>query len=533
MNIISLNEFHGNSDVELLRNAIKYLKENPGTQLTIPPRKYVLYDEDAHKLQQNIMNGELGNNTETIVFNKDFKYKIGLDFSGVSYATIEAYGVTLMVDGFMEPISLQNCDNIIVKGLTIDHVRKPYSKGKIVDFGTDHTDISFEGQTCITERMPSERISIIGRESKYIEKIFSSKEKIQISKNIIRFYGFSAKGHMGDEAYVWHTYHFRPAILIYESKDIKLIDVTINSQPGMGIVGHRSHNILLKGLKVVPSIGEKMSTNTDATHFTSCTGLLRFDGCHFEGQGDDSTNVHVYYHTIIKCKKNVCITAVQTPTHGAKLDYPNVGDILELSNRKDLIPVENYEVISVKPDFENWCCEIELDRNLPVDFEAYYLADTTTLPALEFVNCFVRNHLARGVLVKTRNVLIDNCMFEYNTGTAIHVAAEASWHEGVTTKNLVIRNNRIIGSGNQGYGEIFDTGGICINILSVNPISSVHKNILIENNIIDCENSKHAIFAGNVDGLKIVNNSLRSAREGNEIETTYCQNVVIENNITG
>ena len=93
-------------------------------------------------------------------------------------------------------------------------------------------------------------------------------------------------------------HHYRPAILIYKTKNIDLNNVTIHAQAGMGIVGHLSENITMNRLRIVPSEGRYASSNTDATHFASNRGLIRFNQCEFGGQGDDATNVHTYYTQI-------------------------------------------------------------------------------------------------------------------------------------------------------------------------------------------------------------------------------------------
>jgi len=283
----------------------------------------------------------------------------------------------------------------------------------------------------------------------------------------------------------------------------------------MGVVGHRSRDILLRGLQVVPSPGDAMSTNTDATHFASCAGLLRFEGCRFEGHGDDATNVHTYYHSIVRANGSTCTALVKAPTgtHSQKLDYFNPGDAVELTGMKNLAPVRTYQVLESKPDFTQMRCDYVLDGDLPVDFDRYFLADVTQLPRLEFVGCQVRNHRARSVLVKTRDALIENCSFEDVMGAAVSVAAEAWWHEGVAAENVAIRGNSIANC----------DGGIHIAIDAPKPDAPAHRNITIENNAIDCPAAKHAITAANVDGLAVRDNQIRSSEKDVLIEN--CVNV--------
>ena len=44
--------------------------------------------------------------------------------------------------------------------------------------------------------------------------------------------------------------------------------------------------------------GRPMSTTADASHFSECSGLLHLQRVHFEGQGDDCTNVHGVFHDV-------------------------------------------------------------------------------------------------------------------------------------------------------------------------------------------------------------------------------------------
>ena len=91
--------------------------------------------------------------------------------------------------------------------------------------------------------------------------------------------------------------------------------------------GHLSHDIVLDGVSVVPSAGERMSTNTDATHFSSCYGKLTLQNCIFEGHGDDAVNVHNYDHAFVpldgNCYRLTCLAT--DGTHMQAVDLPSVG----------------------------------------------------------------------------------------------------------------------------------------------------------------------------------------------------------------
>jgi len=330
-----------------------------------------------------------------------------------------------------------------------------------------------------------------------------------------------------------HTFHFRPAILILEDSDTKLEQVTIHAQPGMGIVGHRSNNILMNGLRIVPRPGFYQSTNTDATHFTSCTGTIRFDGCTFEGQGDDATNVHGYYQVIKKQtgEKTYHIEMEkQWGTHAMVLDFPDKKDTLELVSKRTLQVLGEYTVTKVDTFPQKWETVVQLDRQLPKDLENYYLIDVTRLPRLEFVNTYVGSHLSRAVLVKTRNVLIENCTMRESTGTAIHIGAEGNWREGAGSRNVVIRNNRILRCGRGGPND--GACAIAINVKAPDAkVTGIHKKILIEGNLIEGEDAECGISVSCAEDVMIRNNEFSGCNT--PLKIRYSTDVRFENNYSG
>ena len=511
-----LSQFPGKDDMERFRRAAEYLRVHPGTTLALAPKTYILHDPKARQLQEDVMAGRLTRKPEPLMFNYDFEYASGIDLTGAQDICIDGQGATLLFDGFMENFTLARCKNVTLKNLHIDLKRKAYSRGVVTGCGVNHTDADFGALPLLSGGMPTLRVLIWNPQDRRFVACLDAKRIKRLGGGKYRFYGMRHKG-VGDILHLTHTYHFRPSILIYEAENTVLENVCIHSHCGMGVVGHRAKDILLRGLQVIPSAGEAMSTNTDATHFVSCTGSLRFEGCLFEGHGDDATNVHTYYHSIESAAGNACAAVVKAPTgtHSQKLDYFNPGDTIELAGVKDLAPVRTYKVLESRPDFKNMRCEYVLNGELPENFSNYFLADTTQMPRLEFIGCTSRGHRSRSVLVKTRGVLIENCVFERIDcawGAAVCVAAEAWWHEGVTAEDVTIRGNRIVGC----------ASGIHISIDAEAP-KAFHRDITIENNIIDCPDAKHAVYAARVNGLTLRGNRLRAGKQDVLIENCVNQ----------
>ncbi len=533
-NTISLFDFAADESLGMEQDtarfaaAMAYCRENPGTTLIVPPGKYTITAPLARETQAKVMAGAYGGNPQKIMFHPNFPYSCGISFEGQKGTTLVGYGVTLMVDGFMEPVSIRDCEDVTVQGITIDHKRKPYSKGVVTSVTKRTEDGGYDVTVRLDEDCPVEKDT--PRRLRYA--LYSPNTNLYFdppmggidvvdSHTLRAAMGLCAADGTGEslvgmEFYTVHTYHSRPAILIEQAKNTRLIDVTIHSQPGMGVVGNRSENILVSRLAVVPSVGHHYSTNTDATHFTSIKGLLRMEYCTFDGQGDDFTNVHNYYHTITPVDEVTCILhcAARDGTHAQSLDYPDVGDKMELTHRMTMDVPEVYTVLACEPDFEGYCAKVTLDKPLPADYNDYYLADVTRLPRLEVVGCHARNHFARSILVKTRNVLIEGNTIIDPIGPAIVVAAEASWGEGVCAADVTIRRNRIVTTRN-GDGA---AGGIMVKADCKLPTCRPIRNIVIEDNLIDCPKAPYGIYIRNADGVQLHRNKIISGGEDIHVE---------------
>ena len=156
----------------------------------------------------------------------------------------------------------------------------------------------------------------------------------------------------------------------------------------MGVVGHLSENITLENLQVIPEAGMIISTNTDATHFTSCKGEIVIENCKFGGQGDDCTNIHNYYYTIVpQTKRSVEIKIQNADLHALSLDYPDVGDTLLVVNRSNLMEKEHFIVEQVDTSTVDWRVSVTLNKDWLIGSpDLYYMTNITRRPSVRITN---------------------------------------------------------------------------------------------------------------------------------------------------
>lgn len=503
MSKINLHEFKSKDFAAKLREAGDFLREHPSSTLVIDPGTYVLTTSRARTTENRVLEGRLSSNPQIIMFDPDFKYDRGLDLDGTKNARIEAYGVTILVDGFMEPISVRNCKGAEILGLTIDHKRRPYSRCKVTEQRCNILSLEFDEPYPITNGIPHMRCAIADEElGRFTEEVYIC-NMTYIDEYHAQF-RTTTKNLEGKTLYVWHTFHSRPAILIENATKTHIKDVTVHSQPGMGITAHDSEDILIERLKVVPAEGEYMSTNTDATHFASCRGKLRLDGCMMVGMGDDGINCHSYYHNIIELE-GTTLKVKATPPDGTHTQVPEKirkGDTLEIVNAATLETETTVKV--VEASFENGVNVLEIDKAvMTVDGVEFIVADRDALPKLELVNCTMKNHFARGALIKTKYALVENCTIENTFDQAIKIAPESSWKESGATEDVTIRGCRMINCGLKNK----TCGGVFMYSECDDRSDYPHGKVTIENCTVETD-ADYAVIIRNTKSATLKNNTL-------------------------
>lgn len=528
---VSLSLFQGQDDISRFAEAMAYLREHPNTTLIVPPGTYVLTTEKARAAYTAVMNGEYTENPQDVMFRPGYPYSIGINFAGQVGTTFSAYGATFLIDGFMEPFSLTNCENVKLAGFSVDCIKKPFCRGWVTDVTQlDNRDTEFvvklDDDRPIIENTPLMRRHLLWnpKSGSMVKAQFPSVTYIDPCQ--IRVVAHTEESiQIGFEFYMIISFHSRPIILVEYAKNIRLTDITIHSQAGMGVTGNRCENVTLTRLNVVPAGDYHVSTSSDATHFVSTTGLLRYEDCTFIGQGDDFTNVHTYFHTVIrKDGQNTYCIQEQTPdgTHTQSLDYPDVGDQMELVSHSTLQTLGVYTVRHIMPMPNQWMCRVVLDRPLPENTDGLMLADITRLPRLEVIGCKAESHFARSVLIKNRDALVENCTFKNVQGPAIVAAAESWWYEGVCPANVVIRGNYIENCACF-WGE---AAGIVIKADCSNATGQSIHHIVIENNLIKAPQHPHGIFLRNVEDAILRGNIIETGEDPIIIEN--CANIKLQ-----
>ena len=511
--IVSFTNFYASMDddaVTALGKASAYLRAHPNTDFMIPAETYRITTPLAREAMAHVLSGDWGENPQRVMFSPRYRYDSGFSLVGQRGTAVYAEHAVFMVDGFMEPVTVADCENVRLQGLTIDHLHKPYAFGTVESLaesvdGWRDCVIRLDDACPITDKTPIRLRWAFFDPETAANRYAASDSPTYTDPYHIRTRVQGDVVRLGDAFCTVHTFHARPAILIERAKNVRLTGVTIHSQPGMGIVGNRSEDVVIEALSVVPSPGQFWSTNTDATHFTAMKGLLRFAHCRFSHHGDDATNVHGYYQAVVGvCGGNTYLLQEKTPdgTHAQTLDYPDTGDTVEVSRIDSMEVVDTLTVVACTPMADAWMCRVTFNHALPENTDGLILADITRLPRVEFTDCSVAHHFARSVLLKNRDSLVENCTFHRAQGPAVVAAAEAYWYEGVCPANLTVRGCRITDCGVWG-----EAAGVVVKADCDHPTGQPIRGVTITDNEITAH-AAHAIFVRNTDGVTIRGNRM-------------------------
>ena len=114
---------------------------------------------------------------------------------------------------------------------------------------------------------------------------------------------------------------------------------------------------------------------------------------------------------------------------------------------------ENYiltfEETQLDPSDENYVALSEITTNSR-------LSSLTKAPKVEIRNNVIRNKRNRGILIQSRDVVVENNLFSNIVHGAIMLAADdVQFHESLTPQNVIIRNNKFLRNGAcTQYGDI-------------------------------------------------------------------------------
>ncbi|MBP1593085.1 MAG: alpha-1,3-galactosidase [Bacteroidetes bacterium] len=525
--IISVADFGLKPDsrvnsVPYVRKALEACRKQPGSTLFFPKGRYDFWPQYTVE-REYFESNTTDNNPKTLAVLLDSLHNFTLDGNGSSF----------VMHGRMQPITLDHCSDINLKGFTIDWDIPLTSQAKVLKVTPDYFEIEIN-----THESPYiiENNSLVfvgeGWKSKFwsIMEFTSDTHLVapntgdrigwrnyhaeEVSPGIVRLSDPSVAAFypkVGNWLVLRHNERDHAGIFLYHSQRINLSQIDVYHSCGLGVLSQYSQDISFNKVRVVPNASKNriLSGHDDGFHFMGCSGIIRIEECEWAGLMDDPVNIHgtcvrivdILSPTRIKCK------FMHEQSQGMEWGRKNekVGFIENQSMRTLGTGImTSFEPLN-KSEFI-----VELQAPIPNSLTVGVALENLSCTAdVEIRNSFFGSCRARGLLVSTPGkVIIENNIFE-SSGSAILIAGDANqWYESGAVKDVLIRNNTFR------YPCLSSVYQFCEAVISIFPEIPkpdirypFHSNIRIENNkfyLFDYP----ILYAKSVDGLSFINNTL-------------------------
>ena len=307
---------------------------------------------------------------------------------------------------------------------------------------------------------------------------------------------------------------FCPAIIISDSANIEIENVTLHHAGGMGVIAQCSRDLTLRDVRVTPRAGSGrlVSLTADATHFSCCEGKITLENCLFENQLDDATNIHGIYHQIVKriSPREVEVRLVHPQQLG--VDIVAAGDTVDFVDNETLGVYFQGIVVEVERLNRSYF-RLRFDEDLPAEIAPQHaVLNRRWNPEVSITNCTARGNRARGFLLNSGGKMrVQNNTF-HTPGAAILIAGDANyWFESGPVNDVTITGNRF---DNCNFG-LWGRAAIDIDP-EIEPRRRAdvlyHRNIRIENNTFRAFDPR-LLRAHGVAGLVMKNNRLETTND--------------------
>lgn len=445
-----------------------------------------------------------------------------LRLQGLRDLEIIADGAELVCTQTTRAITIEDCEKLTLRGLTIDYDPLPYTQGRIVAVSDDtmvHEIELFEGYLG-SDKISGEKYEIFRGDDRTLR--FGSYHEVKVEKlSPTRIRVRKAEMYRGErwrkgeqpddiiaiackDAPGGRSDH---AVALRRSSDVTLEGITLYASPVFGFVEEGCAGTTYLRCRVdrrLPAQDLRQradarirSLNADAFHSIGATRGPSYLECTAHFMGDDAVNIHGNYHLLMQAEG----TRLRVLARG-NLDL-RPGDPLEILTPEG-IRLPEAKVVSAEPDgelrpderafldtqkslnsvikmsspqYRLW--RVTLDRPAEAPRGCLIGAANRMGSGFRVVGCHFGFNRSRGILIKASRGLISGNSLEGCWGAAIKVSPEWFWLESGSSDDLTIEKNRLTNCKNAAIA-VYGNGA-----RSEFPPAGLHNRIRIAGNTIE------------------------------------------------
>jgi len=455
-----------------------------------------------------------------------------LQFHNLSHFEIDARGVTLLLtDTRRGGIEFRDCDAVVFRGATVRYLTTPFTQGTVEGIGPDgiwydvRIDIGYPTNLENRSYFPPHPTGYLFDQRTRWWKAdaydLSSKRVVRLQPDLFRFFWSKPMGPGVQPVAVGDLIAFRGAgrhnLTIVNSTRMHIEGVTIQNAGSFavwengGAGGNRYTISVRRGPRPQGAVSDPLLSSTaDAFHSSNVRRGPIVEHSWLESMPDDGIAIHGTYALIFEGHDDRIVINKSTFELGDPIRiYDANGRPAAEAIVRAITPLPDYHNTKKSARItlsDNTCgpyFALTLDRPVEVAFD--FLAENPAASGAGYIVRYntIRNHRARGMLLKASNGLVEHNQIDGSTMGGIVLTPEFWWNEAGYSRNVIIRNNVIR---HVAYAP-HQLGGMVVAALDGRvPVGGYgHRNIVIENNRFEDINGVNLLITSAKD-VQVKNN---------------------------
>lgn len=470
--------------------------------------KAATLDEDATKVIR-LPKGRI----DIIEGGNGVDYEYGLVLRDLKNVVIDGNGADLMLSCFlgMSGFYVKNCENISFNNFTVDYTNPPYMMGKVTAFDKAEKTIEVkinEGYNVDTnapviqyvEYDPISKLPKAPGNYLYINQSGASIESSEYLKNEDGSYTVRVRAKqevlledtmINTPVALGTTFYVAQLFMVEDNKDVRFESVTAYAAWGMTVRAYNNENLYFNRFKNIckPGTDRLFTASADILHLKNTAGEIKITNSLLENSHDDAINIGGHMLYVYETDAATQRVKVAYPSGMWGTFRPEEGEKFEISDASDLIADATLTVKSTEYAGDYFWISFE-ETSLPETDENYFdfaqittssrLSGVTKAPKVEIRNNVIRNKRNRGILIQSRDVVVENNTFSNIVhGAIMLIADDVQFFESLSPQDVVIRNNKFI---RNGIATQFGDIDAFVWTNDGNGAAGAIKDVLIENN---------------------------------------------------
>lgn len=454
--------------------------------------------------------------------------------------TLEGNGSEFIFHGPIQPITVDNSENIKIQNINIDWDIPLTAQARVLAATPKNIDLEID-----TKQFPYEvadgKLLFTGENWKaepsgYMEYVAdkhliapqtgdegcirgdrSKRSFEELKPGTVRMNGeFTRTPEVGNYLIIRHSKRDHAGVFIQESQNVKLENVNVYHCAGLGVLAQFTRNLDYKNVRFMPNAAKNryLSGHDDGFQVSNCAGQVNINHCEFGGLMDDPINVHGTSVKIIEKLSELKLKCRFMHEQSTGMTWGHVNDTIGFLENESMATVSK-RVLTGFEKLNRDEFTVEFKSAVPAELVAGdALENLSWSPSVNISGCKFHSCRARGLLVSTPGkVVIDKNEFE-SSGSAILIAGDANgWYESGAVNDVTITNNIFWDA------CLTSMYQFCEGIISIFPIiPKVDPQKLYHCNITIANNTFHAfdypvLYALSVDGIRFSKNRIVRSHE--------------------